>query len=96
MTFRHDRPADAPEFAADPGHGFFINRDPSQFQYTIMATGDNQIINGVKDDGLGRWPYFSAPRRQYNRRIGTRRDDNTAKIVKSRDHLQWQTGNSSI
>ena len=46
-TFRHDRPADAPEFAADPGHGFFINRDPSQFQYTIMATGDNQGCNSI-------------------------------------------------
>lgn len=83
---RHDRGEDNPQFNANPEHGYFINNDTRQYQYTIMATGDNTILpSGMIDDGLGRSPYFSAPRMIYNRTLGGRRNDNTAQIIKSRN-----------
>ena len=83
FILRHDRPADIRAFETSPQHGFFLNNsDIEPLQYTIMAAGDND------DGGLGRIPYFSAPRTQFKRLLGTQQDDNTARITKSRITFQ--------
>ena len=55
-----------------------------------MAAGDDILLeNGHADRGLGRIFYFSAPRVQYNRTLGNSENDNTAKMLASRDPVQW-------
>ena len=70
-------------------HGFFVNSDPRDLTYTVMAAGDDILLeNGRADRGLGRIFYFSAPRVQYNRTLGNSENDNTAKMLASRDPVQ--------
>ena len=88
FTQRHDRPGDNPRFVNTPEHGFFINPDTSNLTYTIMATGDDELLDDGPDNGRGRLYYFSAPpelQTPYNVTIGSKNDDNTFKITKSRN-----------
>ena len=86
---RHDRAGDLDEFENSPHHGFFVNSDPRDLTYTVMAAGDDILLeNGRADRGLGRIFYFSAPRVQYNRTLGNSENDNTAKMLASRDPVQ--------
>ena len=43
-AIRHDREADLESFRNVPHHGYFINRDIESLQYTIMATGDDIVL----------------------------------------------------
>ena len=88
-VIRHDREADLDIFRNSPHHGFFINRDLNNLKYTIMATGDDIVLeNGELDRGLGRTFLFSSPSTCGDGVIvGDRDNDNSRKILKSRDHI---------
>ena len=88
-VIRHDREADLDTFRNSPHHGFFINRDLKNLKYTIMATGDDIVLeNGELDQGLGRTFLFSSPSTCGDGVIvGDRNNDNSRKILKSRDHI---------
>ena len=88
--FRHDRASDLARFRNVPHHGFFINRDITDLAYTIMATGDNIVLeNGERDGGLGRTLLFSSPRTcGAGVILGNTNNDNSRKITVSRDLSQ--------
>ena len=87
---RHDREADLPSFRNVPHHGYFINRDGTNLAYTIMATGDDIVLeNGERDGGLGRTLLFSSPRTcGAGVILGNTNHDNSRKITVSRDLSQ--------
>ena len=89
ILFRHDREADLPRFRNVPFHGFFINRDITNLAYTIMATGDNVVLeNGEIDGGEGRAFLFSSPGTcGAGLRLGNINNDNSRKITTSRDQI---------
>ena len=97
---RHDRKEDLDRFSDDAEHGYFINNATSQFQYTIMATGDNSCLDGEfvtdseacsrRDNGLGRQLYFSSNRIQKKRRLGSEAHDNVSKLTKTRNVVLCQ------
>ena len=97
---RHDREADLERFSDDAEYGYFINNATSQFQYTIMATGDNSCLDGEfvtdsevcsrRDNGLGRQLYFSSNRIQKKRRLGSEAHDNVSKLTKTRNVVLCQ------
>ena len=64
--------------------------DPrKQLSYTIMATGDDEVLeSGTVDRGLGRVFYFSSPQLQKGLVIGDNNHDNARKITISRDQNQ--------
>ena len=87
---RHDREADLPRFRNVPHHGFFINRDIRNLAYTIMAAGDDIVLeDGERDGGLGRTLLFSSPRTcGAGVKLGNINNDNSRKITVSRDLSQ--------
>ena len=88
FIIRHDREADLEKFDDSPHHGYFINQGSQNLSlsYTIMATGDDELLeDGGLDRGLGRIFYFSSPRQQYNITLGDRENDNARLITDSRD-----------
>ena len=88
-VIRHDREADLESFRNVPHHGYFINRDIDMLAYTIMATGDDIVLeNGELDRGQGRNFLFSSPSTCGDGVIvGDKDNDNSRKILKSRDHI---------
>ena len=90
IVIRHDREADLERFRNVPHHGFFINRDIENLAYTIMATGDDIVLeNGELDRGLGRTFLFSSTSTCGDGVIlGDMNNDNSRKIIKSRDHIR--------
>ena len=84
---RHDREADLERFENEPYHGYFINRDRKNLAYTIMATGDDIVLEGGElDGGLGRTFLFSSPRTcGAGVQLGDKNHDNAGKITTSRD-----------
>ena len=84
---RHDREADLPRFRNVPFHGFFINRDITNLAYTVMATGDDVVLeSGERDGGEGRAFLFSSPGTcGAGLRLGNSNNDNSRKITESRD-----------
>ena len=89
---RHDRESDLPRFRNVPHHGFFINRDRANLAYTIMATGDNVVLeSGERDGGLGRTFLFSSPGTcGAGVKLGNLNNDNSRKITTSRDLILRQ------
>ena len=86
---RHDRDADLARFARDPYHGFFVNTNKKNLAYTIMAAGDDIVLeDGTTDGGLGRLFLFSSPRTCGNGiKLGDKDHDNSREITTSRDHI---------
>ena len=86
---RHDRDADLAKFANDPYHGFFVNTNKNKLAYTIMAAGDDIVLeDGTRDGGLGRLFLFSSPRTCGNGiKLGGKDNDNSREITASRDHI---------
>ena len=76
-----------PRFRNVPFHGFFINRDITKLAYTVMATGDNIVIeSGERDGGEGRTFLFSSPGTcGAGVKLGNLNNDNSRKITTSRD-----------
>ena len=89
ILFRHDREADLPRFRNVPFHGFFINRDITNLAYTVMATGDNVVLeSGERDGGAGRTFLFSSPGTcGAGVKLGNINNDNSRKITTSRDRI---------
>ena len=87
---RHDREADLQSFRNVPHHGYFINRDINNLAYTIMAAGDDIVLeDGEVDGGLGRTFLFSSPRTcGAGVRLGNINNDNSRKITATRDLSQ--------
>ena len=87
---RHDREADLQSFRNVPHHGYFINRDINNLAYTIMAAGDDIVLeDGERDGGLGRTLLFSSPRTcGAGVKLGNINNDNSKKITVSRDLSQ--------
>ena len=88
ILIRHDRDADLERFRNEPHHGFFINTDRRNLSYTIMAAGDNiELENGELDGGRGRTFLFSSPGKCGDGLVlGDINNDNSRKIINSRDH----------
>ena len=76
-----------PRFRNVPFHGFFINRDLTNLAYTVMATGDNIVLeSGERDGGEGRIFLFSSPGTcGAGVKLGNLNNDNSRKITISRD-----------
>ena len=94
---RHDRDADLERFANDPSsvhHGFFVNTDKTNLAYTMMATGDDIVLeDGTTDGGLGRLFLFSSPRTCGNGiKLGDKYHDNSRIITASRDLILRYVG----
>ena len=88
-VIRHDREADLESFRNVPHHGYFINRDIDMLAYTIMATGDDIVLeNGELDRGLGRTFLFSSTSTCGDGVVlGDMNNDNSRKIINSRDYI---------
>ena len=87
FMIRHDREADLERFRNSPHHGFFINRNRQNLAYTVMATGDDIVLeDGELDGGLGRTFLFSSLGTcGAGIKLGDSNNDNALKIINSRD-----------
>ena len=83
-----------PRFRNVPFHGFFINRDITNLAYTVMATGDNVVLeSGERDGGAGRTFLFSSPGTcGAGVKLGNINNDNSRKITTSRDLIPRYLG----
>ena len=95
---RHDREADLERFRNSPHHGFFINRNRQNLAYTVMATGDDIVLEGGElDGGLGRTFLFSSLGTcGAGIKLGDSNNDNALKIINSRDIILRCLGNISL